>query len=190
MKNFYEDQDKVEAYLKMTEGYNGRMLVEVLTEYAPEGFEVLELGMGQGKDLDILKEHYEAVGSDKSKLFLEMYRKKHPDADLIHMNAITMNTDREFDVIYSNKVLMHLSKEELEESIAGQYRCLREDGIIFHSFWKGEGVQTFEGLRFQYYEEDELVEMFSPFFHVLEVFTYAEDEADDSIGIVAAKRFE
>lgn len=41
----------------MAEGYDGEELIKILKEYLPEKSTLLELGMGPGKDLDILKKN-------------------------------------------------------------------------------------------------------------------------------------
>jgi len=62
----------------------------------------LELGIGLGKDFNILKKSYAVTGSDNSQVFLDKYKQKHPDADLLFLDAVTIQTDRKFDCIYSN----------------------------------------------------------------------------------------
>ncbi len=49
-------------------------LLKVLKNYVEKDSKVLELGMGPGKDLDLLSNSYIATGSDSSKVFLELYR--------------------------------------------------------------------------------------------------------------------
>ena len=135
---FYETESGVEAYIEMAKGYDGALLIEGLAEYLPAGSSVLELGMGPGVDLDILAQRYEVTGSDSSRLFLDRYRERHPEADLLLLDARTLETERRFDCIYSNKVLHHLSAEELHESLVAQAGLLRPEGIAMHSFWWGD----------------------------------------------------
>ena len=49
------DTKKVEQYIKMVEGYDGVELIEILQKYLPANSTILQLGMGSGKNLDILK---------------------------------------------------------------------------------------------------------------------------------------
>ena len=67
---YWNDKKNVEEYIKMSEGYDGRELIEILKKYLPEGSSVLELGMGSGKDFDILNETFIASGTDISSLYL------------------------------------------------------------------------------------------------------------------------
>ena len=118
----------------MVDGYDGRELIEELQKHLPRGSSVLELGMGPGIDLTLLKKYYQVTGSDYSEIFINRYRNQHPDSDLIVLNAITLNTDRKFNGLYSNKVLIHLTREGLKQSIKRQAAILESEGIICHSF--------------------------------------------------------
>ena len=53
---YWNNKKNIEEYIKMSEGYDGRKLIKILKKFLPEGSSVLELGMGSGKDLDILNE--------------------------------------------------------------------------------------------------------------------------------------
>ena len=121
---FFHQEKNVNEYIKMVDGYDGRELIEELQKHLPRGSSVLELGMGPGIDLTLLKKYYQVTGSDYSEVFIERYRKQHPEADLIVLNATTLKTDRKFKGLYSNKVLMHLTREELKQSIKRQVEIL------------------------------------------------------------------
>ena len=73
---FFDTEKGVEQYIKMAEGYDGAELIKILQKYLPENSNILELGMGPGKDTDILKKSYEVTGSDNSQIFLDKYKKK------------------------------------------------------------------------------------------------------------------
>ena len=56
----YDAENGVAEYVEMAYGHDGRKLVAVLGEHLPAGASILELGMGPGKDLDLLAQRYEA----------------------------------------------------------------------------------------------------------------------------------
>ena len=184
---YYDRTENVEAYIQMAEGYDGREFVPVLEKYVRRGASVLELGMGPGKDLRILGESFQVTGSDVSKVFLDRYRKTHPDADLLLLDAATMDTDRTFDCIYSNKVLHHLTSDELRQSLGRQSRVLNAHGILFHTFWHGDGEQQIDGLRFVYYTEESFGELLGDVYEVLEMERYSEIDEGDSFFAVLKK---
>jgi len=171
---FFDTENGVEQYIKMAKGYDGAELIKNLQKYLPKSSTVLELGIGPGKDMDILKKLYTVTGSDNSQIFLDKYKKKHQDADLLLLDAVTIKTDRKFDCIYSNKVLHHLTKEDLAKSFQRQKEILNPNGIAFHSFWKGNKVEKMEGLLFTYYEIEDLKKITESNFEILALETYTE----------------
>jgi SAM-dependent methyltransferase len=185
---YFDNAENVEEYVSMAEGYDGRALIAVLRKHLAKGSTVLELGMGPGKDLKLLGEHYRVTGSDHSMAFLDRYRQENPGADLVLLDAVTMDVGRRFDGIYSNKVLQHLTRSQLQESLQRQARVLEQRGIVLHSFWYGDKVEEFSGLRFVYYTEDSLGEVIGDEYELIESQKYAEMEEDDSLYIVLRKK--
>lgn len=187
--SYFDDVKNVRQYIHMAKGYDGRELIDVLKRYLPRGSSVLELGMGPGKDLDLLNQYYRATGSDSSKVFLDLYKKQHEDADLLLLDAVTIETDRRYDGVYSNKVLIHLTKEQLRSSLEAQEQILNPQGVLLHTFWRGDKKkEENQGLLFVYYMEDELKDIFQERFEVLSVEKYSEMARDDSLYIVSLRR--
>ena len=184
---FYDTEDGVQEYVEAAEGYDGAELVEVLNKHLAQGSTVLELGMGPGKDLELLGRTYQVTGSDNSAAFLDSYRKKNRKADLLLLDARAMETDRRFDCIYSNKVLHHLTKDELTTSLQKQREVLRTDGLLMHSFWYGTKEEEHEGLRFVHYTEQELEQFAAEGYEVLDMNRYEEMAQDDSIYLVVIR---
>ena len=188
MTSYYEDKAGVDSYIEMAEGYDGRALIGELHSYLPDGASVLELGMGPGKDLDILSEHYVVTGSDYSAEFLARYRQQHPNADLLKLDAATLDTDRTFDCIYSNKVLQHLSRDQLRQSLTQQAELLNVGGLICHSFWRGDEEMEHGGLVNVYYTKAQLRKLIDSLYEILVLHSYTEMDTDDSLLLIARKR--
>ncbi len=182
--SFFNDAGNVDKYLELAEGYDGRELIERLAEYLSPGSTVLELGMGPGKDLEMLAERYVATGSDLSLVFLERFRAAHPEADLIQLDAETLETDRRFDAIYSNKVLQHLTRDAMRRSLERQASLLEPGGIAMHALWYGDSEEEHEGLLFVGYTEETIVRVVPGPFEIAEVSRYTEMEDDDSLLVV------
>jgi trans-aconitate methyltransferase len=182
---FYDDEETALQYISMAEGYDGRELIEILRSNLPDGASILELGMGPGVDLNILKKHFLVTGSDLSQFFLDRFLDSYPDSDLVRLDAVELRTDRFFDCIYSNKVLHHLTNGDLVKSIRRQTEILSEDGLVMHSFWRGEGVEEHQGLRFVYQTEDNIRAIFGGSFSTVDTGIYSEMEADDSLYVLA-----
>lgn len=178
---YFDNKKNVEDYIAMADGYDGRELIARLREHVPEKATVLELGMGPGVDLDILADTFTATGSDFSRLFLDRYREKHGNPDLLLLDAVTIQTDRKFDAIYSNKVLHHLTEEELRLSLARQKQVLNPGGCALHSFWRGAEKSEMDGLQFNYYGDKEISKILEEHFKILDLQHYRELADDDSL---------
>lgn len=185
--NFFENSKNVEEYIKIAEGYDGSEFIPILRKYLADGSSLLELGMGPGKDLDLLGEYFKATGSDSSHVFLKRYKDSHPDAGLLLLDAVTIQTNRKFDCIYSNKVLIHLTKEDLRSSFQRQYDVLNIGGIAFHTFWLGEGEEEFHGLRFLYLTPEKITPIVDERFEITSSTIYTESEKNDSFFIILRK---
>lgn len=186
--DYFNDEKNARAYIRMAEGYDGRDLIPILERVLPEGATILELGMGPGVDLDILSKRYRVTGSDGAQPFLDFYREAHPDADLLKLDAVTLDTDRTFDALFSNKVLIHLLPDQLEASIARQPSLLSEPGYVFHTFWRGEGIENHHGVTSVYWSEEGLRQVFEPLFEIIDMQVYDELVRKDSIWLLARKR--
>ena len=185
---FFDTEKGVEEYLKMAEDFDGAELIRILEKFLPAKSSVLEIGMGPGKDLELLSRTFNVTGSDNSQIFLDRYKGKNQDADLLKLDAVTLSTDRTFDCIYSNKVLHHLTTDDLRTSLKKQKEIINPNGILFHSFWKGNKTESMEGLLFVYYELGSLRELFERDFEVLELEVYTEDQKDDSIYAILRRK--
>lgn len=184
---YYDEIENVSAYIEMAKDCESTMLIGVLKEHLPAGSSVLELGMGPGNDFRLLRDVFEVTGTDKFKHFINLYKEKDPDADVFVLDAVTLETDRTFDCIYSNKVLMHLTKEELNDSFKKQWGLLNDGGILFHTFWKGDGKDYYGDMLNQYYSEKLLSYEVDSRFELIFLGHYEEFEENDSIILIAKK---
>lgn len=183
--SFYEDKANVDKYIELCKDYDGSNIYERLKQHLKEGKSVLELGTGPGFDIPFLNEHYHVTGSDFSDEFLVRCKEKYPDINFIKIDARNIDTSTEYDCIYSNKVLHHLTRGELSSSLLAQAGILSPGGMIAHSFWLGEEDQNMEGLLFSYYRKEELLGILSKNFDVVATLSYREFEEGDSLFVVA-----
>ena len=184
---YYTIQSSVDEYIKLAAEVNSKAIIEKFKQVVPLNAEVLELGSGPGTDWELLNEVYETTGSDFSEVFLAHLKAKYPDGNFIQLNAISLAIEQQFDAIYSNKVLQHLTVKELEASIQRQAALLKKEGIVCHTVWKGKGNEQFKGMSVQYYQKEDLEQLFQPYFKVLNLECYTEFEEEDSLCIIAQK---
>ena len=185
---YYKSKESVQEYIHMAEGFNGKVLIEKLEQVLAPNSTLLEIGSGPGTDWRILNATYEVTGSDNSDEFLRHLANENPNCEFVGLDAVTLKTDKKFEGIYSNKVLHHLSDNELVDSIKRQAAILNPNGIICHSFWKGEGSETFKGMFVNYHGEADLGKMFSDNFEVLSLNSYKEFDDDDSLLLIGRKK--
>lgn len=178
--SFYHDRKKVEDYVEMRKGVDGRRLVRTLRSLIPDGSRVLELGTGPGTDLLLLAQSYDVVGSDYSQEFIDVFSSAHPGIEILNLDAETIETDRPFDCVFSNKVLHHLARPQLSRSLQRQAEIVGTGGLLFHSFWLGDETLTGEGLVFTKYRIDEIVDFLSSLGEIEECGKYAEMNLNDS----------
>ena len=186
--DLYNTPEGVEDYVSMAEGYDGRDSVAVLTEMLAPGSRVLELGMGPGVDLGLLAERFDVVGSDRSQAFLDRYRSSHPDIELLVLDAVTIDIDQRFDAIYSNKVLHHLTTDELALSLVRQTALLEPDGLLLHGMWFGEGTEDHQGMFCQNHTCESFLALSPAALELDRCEPYAEFDKNDSFRIVLRKK--
>ncbi|UJH69067.1 class I SAM-dependent methyltransferase [Allomuricauda sp. SCSIO 65647] len=188
MTEYYKTKESVDEYIRLAEGVNGGALIKKLKQFLPPKASLLEIGTGPGTDWNLLKEDYQVTGSDNSQEFLKHLKANNPTGSFLELDAITLVTDKKFEGIYSNKVLHHLRDDELAASIKRQHEILGPNGIVCHSFWRGEGSEIFKGLFVNYHSENALRTFFEDHFEILLIERYAEFEEADSLLLIAKKR--
>jgi len=185
---YYDTKKGILEYTKRSQKWGGIKLIKILKKHLPKNSTLLEIGMGPGRDFDILKKIYTATGSDNSKIFLDNYKNQNKKSNLLKLDAVTLRTTKRFDGIYTNKVLQHLTKWDLKKSIKRQEEILNPNGIAFHSFWKGNKTEYKRGLRFVYYEIEQLKKIIGNHFDIVEIKKFTEMEKNDSIYVILKKQ--
>ena len=181
---FYDNERNVDAYVQMAQGIDGRELVAVLERHLSSGSSVLELGMGPAKDLRWLGRRFRAAGSDNSRIFVDRARAANPSADVLALDALTLETDRRFDAVYSNKILHQFTPGDLASSLLAQHRVLKPNGIALHGLWYGDRLEVDQGEHCQYYTVQTFADQVKESFEIVETGRYTEMEDDDSLYVV------
>jgi len=182
---FYDDPVKVDEYESMCEEYDGSKLYNVLARHLVDGLTLLELGCGPGNDINFFHKKYTVTGSDLSDEFILRSKKKYADVPFIKLDAVTIKIDSVFDCIFSNKVLHHLTEDNLRKSLKRQQKVIVRNGLFAHTFWLGDKEFTMEGMLFVFHNRENLINLVSDYFTILETYDYKEFEEGDSIFIVA-----
>lgn len=163
-------------------------VVDTFKKRVDSSKKILELGSGTGREFQELSKYYNITGSDYSDAFLKKLRKKFKQYSFPKINAITMEIDEHFDVIYSNKVLQHLLPEQLEESLKLQYNTLISGGLLIHAMWKGDPEPPKPGkCPYILYQKGD-IEKIKGMFAIEDYTEYSELSENDSFIIVLRKQ--
>lgn len=185
--SYYKTKESVDEYIRLAEGFDGKALIKQLLEHVQGHTTVLELGSGPGKDWQILQETFQVTGSDSSPEFVKRLKAQYLAGDFVELDASKLLIDKKFDIIFSNKVMHHLNDDEMAHSFQKQFELLNDQGIICHSFWKGQGTEVFKGLYVNYVLKNDLETLMKRWFEPLVLQEYAEFEDNDSLLLIARK---
>lgn len=111
MAEYYHSKESVAEYISMAKDVDSSQLIAKFEKHLQPGSYVLEMGSGPGTDWEILSRTFKVIGSDLSKEFLKYLSKKHPNHSFLELDAVTLDTNKTFEGIYSNKVLQHLTDD-------------------------------------------------------------------------------
>jgi len=190
---YYDDPKSVDEYEKMCEGYDGTPIFDVLARHLNPGQSILEIGCGPGNDIEQLKLNYNVVGSDNSdeflkrcrQEFLKRCRQRHPEVEFLNIDAIGLEIDRQFDCVYSNKVLHHFSLDELISAFKRQNQAIVTGGLFAHSFWIGDQEFEKDGMCFRFHNREALIQLISDYYDIIDLLAYNEFDDGDSLFVVA-----
>ena len=109
------------------------------------GRKVLDLGCGPGRDMaSFISKGFDVTGLDASKGMLKLAEKNiNGKAKLVQGNFLGLPFgSSEFDGIWCNASLIHLSKDDLPKALGEVFRVLKSRGIFYASVKEGkeEGI--------------------------------------------------
>lgn len=187
-EGYYKTSDTVQEYIRLAKGVSGIEIIEKLKQFLPSNSTLLEIGSGPGTDFEILNKTYKIIGSDNSSEFIKHLINKYPKEEFLELDATSIEVNKKFNGIYSNKVMHHLNDSEIAKSVKKQHDVLNANGIICHTFWKGEGSEVFKGLFVKYHTIDSLKNIFQNYFEIICIENYNEFDEDDSLMLIGKKK--
>ncbi|MGL4450920.1 MAG: class I SAM-dependent methyltransferase [Sarcina sp.] len=172
--NCFDSREKVEKFLKRHKSYDGRIAL-ILRSYMKKGASVLNIGLNDGKDFEVLKQTYDVVAIDSSQFFIDIYKENNSGAEVYKVDDVKLDIDRKFDCIFSNKLINHLTLEELKESLKKQAQLLEKDGKVFHFFAEGTGELLLGGVTLNMFDENTIRTVIPSDFEVVKFSKYLLD---------------
>ncbi|MDO8524546.1 MAG: class I SAM-dependent methyltransferase [bacterium] len=138
--------------------------IAVLFDYIKKGDKVLDLGCGNGRFVNIIKEKAgppaslresiaggQYFGTDVSKGLINIAKKNYPVENFQTTQALKLPfSDNYFDIIYSIAVLHHIPSNDFRlEFLQEARRVLKSGGIFVLTVWKPKDKQE-KGLRVKF----------------------------------------
>ena len=152
------------SYIEETKDIDMSQQYELFIKYVPKGSLILDAGFGSGRDIAFFKQHYDVVGIDISRQFVD-YVQKNIHQDVARMDILYQSFNLPFDAIWACASLVHFDQIQLRRSFEQFHTTLKEDGILYVSF-KTNGDNLF--INNVSYTEDEFSDIYSDYFELIE----------------------
>ena len=107
-------------------------------KFISEGDDVVELGCGNGRAYQFLREKkIEYLGIDFSKKLLDIARKRYPDTSFQRQDLTDMRLEnKKYDAVISVASLHHIPSKRLRKKVFKKISvALKDDGILIFSVW-------------------------------------------------------
>ncbi len=155
-----------------------------LARHLPAGSSLLELGSGSGDDLTWLTGRYRVTASDICEDTVSRLRASSANTPMLQLDALSIDHPEPFDCIFSNKVMQHLSDEEMCRSMQRQAQMIRPGGIVAHTFWVNTSARQ-KMHSTAAHAHARLIRIVSMYFDVKEIVQYCVFAPNDSILVIA-----
>ena len=134
----------------LKENYN-RFLSKI-----PKNSYVLDFGCGSGRDSKFfLEKGYKVKAIDGS---IEMCKlaSNYINQNVECMKFDELNEENVYDGIWACSSILHVEKENLPDILSKMIKALKQNGIIYTAFKKGEGYEIKEGKYYNFLTKEEL----------------------------------
>ena len=147
LKKTVEDYNQIAVDYARTRGFTWD--IEPLTKYVLRGERILDLGCGQGRLLEIMKnQDIDYVGVDASEKLIGITKKNYPNFRFQVADALNLPfPDNYFDKVFSIRVLHHFpSKEFRLRFLKEARRVLKPKGLLILTVWNVWGCKDRKNL--------------------------------------------
>ncbi len=163
----------LEYYNQCAEMYNETTLNiefdskrEMLLKYLEPGAHILDLGCGSGRDSKaFINQGYRVTAMDGSKELCKI-ASENIGQEVVCQLFNELEAINIFDGVWACASLLHLSTEDLKETIAKVEKALKNDGYFYASFKYGEFEGEREGRYFNDFTEASFNQLLTEFPHL------------------------
>lgn len=121
--------------------------------------EILDLGCGSGRDAKhFLDSGFSVTALDLSPILAEK-ASKFIGQDVIVADMKDLNFQNKFIGIWACASLLHLSEDEILETLKKCHKALKKDGVLYASFKYGENNYEKDGRSFTCFTRDKFLDL-------------------------------
>ena len=145
LKKTKQDYDKIAQEFSATRWRIWEETEFLFNDYVMPGDKVLDLGCGNGRFFEFLKDKdVNYIGVDFSEKLIEFAKKKYPKIKFQVADALNLPfPNNYFDKIYSIAVLHHIPSEEFRvQFLKEARRILKPNGFLILTVWKPESKKN------------------------------------------------
>lgn len=140
------------------------------------GASILDIGCGVGRDTKYFIQHgYKVYSIDASHGMVEICR-KYPFAFCKQMNMQDIDFYEEFDAVWANASLLHLTTTEFKEVIKKLINTVKQEGIIFFSLKEKDNRPELDKRYYKFYKPDEVKNLMSQFNNLEHIHSWTDDK--------------
>ncbi|MGL5540083.1 MAG: class I SAM-dependent methyltransferase [Erysipelotrichaceae bacterium] len=159
--NYYDVNAK--QYYEKSIGTDMSALYERFERYLPRAASVLDAGCGVGRDsLHFLQRGMRVDAFDASQAMVSIARQV-THLDVQHHTFQQVSGHNRYDGIWACASLLHVPRLEMNEVMAKLSAVLKEDGVLYASFKKGEHDFEAEQRHFTAFTMSSLLEFLKSF---------------------------
>ena len=156
-----KEYDTIEYYNKNAKHYFEQTIVGDLQEnYSrfiskiPKNAYILDFGCGSGRDSKyFLDNGYKVRAIDGSEEMCKL-ASKYIKQDVEVMKFEELADKNTYDAIWACSSILHVEKEKLPRKIEKMLKALKQNGVIFTCFKKGEDYEIKEGKYYNYINKE------------------------------------
>lgn len=138
---------------------------------------ILDAGCGVGRDARYFKNlGYDIRAFDASSEMVKLSSAL-VEIDTLHLNFQDVAFKEEFDAIWANASLLHVSYQELEEVLKRLHASLKSSGILFASFKYGESMREESSRTFYDMNEPLMRKYLNGLFEEIEIIKHADERS-------------
>jgi len=145
LKKTKQDYNAIAQEFSATRNQAWKEIEFLFNDYVIPGDKVLDLGCGNGRFFEILKDKdVDYIGVDFSEKLIEIAKQNYPKVKFQVADALNLAfPNNYFDKIYSIAVLHHIPSEEFRmQFLKEARRTLKPNGFLILTVWKPESKKS------------------------------------------------